>query len=146
MLGFALATLSFVLLFTPIVVSANVELLKASLFAIFYLIAGFGLIIANVNTFPMVVELAKAEDVGKYTGFYYTATMSAQAVTPFIAGAIMDKWGNASLFAYSAVCVFIAIVIMLFVRYGDSQQIPKGKKLTKEEKRQIKLDAIGDAD
>jgi len=144
MLGFALATVSFVLLATPIIIMAQVELAKAALFALFYLIAGFGLIIANVNTFPMVVELAKAEDVGKYTGFYYTATMSAQAITPFIAGTIMDNYGNASLFAYSAVCVFIAIAIMFFVRYGDSMQIPT-KKLTKEEKLQAMLDAA-DAD
>jgi len=146
MIGFGLATLSFVLLATPLIANADVELAKAALFALFYLIAGFGLIIANVNTFPMVVELAKAEDVGKYTGFYYTATMSAQAITPFIAGAIMDKWGNSSLFAYSAVCVVIAIVIMVFVRYGDSMQIPKGMKLSKEEKKQVMLDSMGDAD
>lgn len=146
MLGFALAALSFVLLYTPMVMSAGADFWKATLFAAFYLIAGFGLIIANVNTFPMVVELAKAEDVGKYTGFYYTATMSAQAITPFIAGAIMDRFGNTSMFLYSAICVVIGIAIMFFVRYGDSMQIPKGKKMSKEEKKQVMLDSIGDAD
>ncbi|HKL94266.1 MAG TPA: MFS transporter [Clostridia bacterium] len=146
MLGFGLATISFILLATSLIANAEVEIAKAALFSLFYLIAGFGLIIANVNTFPMVVELAKAEDVGKYTGFYYTATMSAQAITPFLAGAIMDKWGNASLFAYSAACIVIAIVIMIFVRYGDSMQIPKGKKLNKEEKKQVMLDAMDSAD
>lgn len=146
-IGFALAVVSFVLLYAPIVRPGlgGSDALVAALFAIFYLIAGFGLIIANVNTFPMVVELASAENVGKYTGFYYTATMSAQAITPFIAGLIMDSKDLYSLFIYSAVCVVIAIVLMLFVRHGDSKQILK-QKLTKDDKRQIMLDSMGDAD
>ena len=145
MIGFALAVVSFVLIFAAVQANTN-QLIPAALFALFYLIAGFGLIIANVNTFPMVVELAKAEDCGKYTGFYYTATMSAQAITPFIAGLVMDYVGKRFLFLYSAICVVIAIVIMFFVRYGDSMQIRPGKKLTKEEKKQIRLESMDSAD
>ena len=145
MIGFALAVISFVLIFAAVQANTN-QLIPAALFALFYLIAGFGLIIANVNTFPMVVELAKAEDCGKYTGFYYTATMSAQAITPFIAGLVMDYVGKRFLFLYSAICVVIAIVIMFFVRYGDSMQIRPGKKLTKEEKKQIRLESMDSAD
>ena len=145
MIGFALAVISFVFIFAAVQANTN-QLIPAALFALFYLIAGFGLIIANVNTFPMVVELAKAEDCGKYTGFYYTATMSAQAITPFIAGLVMDYVGKRFLFLYSAICVVIAIVIMFFVRYGDSMQIRPGKKLTKEEKKQIRLESMDSAD
>ena len=145
MIGFALAVVSFVLIFAAVQANTN-QLIPAALFALFYLIAGFGLIIANVNTFPMVVELAKAEDCGKYTGFYYTATMSAQAITPFIAGLVMDYVGKRFLFLYSAICVVIAIVIMFFVRYGDSMQIRPGKKLTKEDKKQIRLESMDSAD
>ena len=145
MIGFAMAVVSFILILACIRPNEK-QIVPAVLFALFYLIAGFGLIIANVNTFPMVVELAKAEDCGKYTGFYYTATMSAQAITPFIAGLVMDGVGMKFLFLYSAICVFIAIVLMFFVRYGDSMQIQKGKKLTKEEKRQIRLDSMDSAD
>ncbi|MGN0796442.1 MAG: hypothetical protein ACI4MT_05775, partial [Christensenellales bacterium] len=83
---------------------------------------------------------------GKYTGFYYTATMSAQAITPFIAGLVMDGVGMKFLFLYSAICVAIAIVLMLFVRYGDSMQVGGKKKLTKEEKRQIRLESMDSAD
>ena len=145
MIGFAMAVVSFILILAFVLPNEK-QIIPAVLFALFYLIAGFGLIIANVNTFPMVVELAKAEDCGKYTGFYYTATMSAQAITPFIAGLVMDGVGMKFLFLYSAICVFIAIVLMFFVRYGDSMQIQKGKKLTKEEKRQIRLDSMDSAD
>jgi maltose/moltooligosaccharide transporter len=142
MLGFALAVLSFVLLFA-FVRPSDKQIIPAALFSVFYLISGFGLIIANVNTFPMVVELADAQDVGKYTGFYYTATMSAQAITPMLAGLVMDQKME-YLFIYSAAFVVLAIVLMFFVKHGDSKQIPGNKKLTKEEKKQIMLDSITD--
>ena len=144
MIGFAMAVVSFVLICFAVHPSDNAAI-PAVLFALFYLIAGFGLIIANVNTFPMVTELSTAETVGQYTGYYYVATMSAQAITPAIGGAIMDAGGNQYLFLYSAVCIVIAIVLMLFVKHGDSKQPTKGRKLTKEEKKQIRLDAL-DAD
>lgn len=144
MIGFAMAVVSFMLICFAVRPSDNAAI-PAVLFALFYLIAGFGLIIANVNTFPMVTELSTAETVGQYTGYYYVATMSAQAITPAIGGAIMDAGGNQYLFLYSAVCIVIAIVLMLFVKHGDSKQLTKGRKLTKEEKKQIRLDAL-DAD
>ena len=144
MIGFALAVVSFLLICFAVAPN-DVAAIPAVLFALFYLIAGFGLIIANVNTFPMVTELSTAETVGQYTGYYYVATMSAQAITPAIGGAIMDAGGNKYLFLYSAACIVIAILLMFFVKHGDSKQLTKGRKLTKEEKKQIRLDAL-DAD
>lgn len=144
MIGFGMAVVSFVLIFAAVAPNDNAAI-PAVLFALFYLIAGFGLIIANVNTFPMVTELSTAETVGQYTGYYYVATMSAQAITPAIGGAIMDAGGNKFLFLYSAICIVIAIVLMLFVKHGDSVLSAKGRKLTKEEKKQIRLDSL-DAD
>lgn len=144
MIGFGMAVVSFVLIFAAVAPNDNAAI-PAVLFALFYLIAGFGLIIANVNTFPMVTELSTAETVGQYTGYYYMATMSAQAITPAIGGAIMDAGGNKYLFLYSAICIVIAIVLMFFVKHGDSALTAKGRKLSKEEKKQIRLDAL-DAD
>lgn len=126
MLGFGFATISFILIYF---FASSPSAAAVYLYTIFYLIAGFGLIIANVNTFPMVVELASSGDTGKYTGFYYAATMSAQAITPFIAGLIMDKWGSKYLFLYSTICVAIAILLMVFVKHGDSKAPPKQSKL-----------------
>lgn len=141
MIGFGMAVVSFLLIFFAVAPKDNAAI-PAVLFALFYLIAGFGLIIANVNTFPMVTELSTAETVGQYTGYYYVATMSAQAITPAIGGAIMDAGGNKFLFLYSAICIVIAIVLMLFVKHGDSVISAKGRKLTKEEKRQIRLESL----
>lgn len=144
MIGYALAVVSFILICFAIMQGQEASL-KTVLFTLFYLIAGFGLIIANVNTFPMVTELSTAETVGAYTGYYYVATMSAQAITPFIAGLVMDYVQDKYLFLYSAVCIVIAIILMCFVKHGDSIQLAKGRKLSKEEKKQIRLDSM-DAD
>ncbi|MFA5450117.1 MAG: MFS transporter, partial [Clostridia bacterium] len=126
LIGFALAVVSFVLIYF---FAANWSPAVMYVFTALYLISGFGLIIANVNTFPMVVELSSTGNVGKYTGLYYTATMSAQAITPFIAGLIMDKFSSKSLFIYSAICVVLAIALMMFVRHGDSKAPPPKSKL-----------------
>lgn len=145
MIGFGMAVISFLLIF-GFVRSSNNPIVPSVLFALFYLIAGFGLIIANVNTFPMVVELSTEATVGQYTGYYYVATMSAQAITPAFAGLVMDHISNRGLFVYSALFVVLAIILMMFVRHGDSKPVGAGKKLSKEEKKQIRLDALDSAD
>ena len=96
---------------------------------ILFAVAGIGWATINVNSFPMVVELSKSSDVGKYTGFYYTASMAAQAVTPVLSGGIMDIAGNMyPLFPYAAVCVALAFITMLFVKHGDNKpETPKDK-------------------
>ena len=102
-------------------------LLKVAFTACF-LIAGFGLVIINVNTLPMVTELAKGSNVGQYTGYYYVASMTAQAITPFIAGLIMDaNPGNENLiFVYGVCCIAVCFVTMFFTRHGDNK--PEKKK------------------
>lgn len=94
-----------------------------------FALAGVGWATINVNSFPMVVELSRGGDVGRYTGFYYTASMAAQTVTPYFSGLLMDNAGMTTLFPYAAVFVALAAVTMLFVRHGDSRPIPAGSKL-----------------
>ena len=91
-----------------------------------FALAGIGWATINVNSFPMVVELCKGGDVGKYTGFYYTASMAAQTVTPMISGFFMDKLGMTTLFPYAAVFAALAFGTMLFVMHGDNK--PTAKK------------------
>ena len=74
----------------------------------------------------MVVEMCSGADVGKYTGFYYTASMAAQVVTPVISGFLMDKLGMTVLFPYATIFVVAAFVTMQQVRHGDSR--PEQKK------------------
>ena len=90
-----------------------------------FALAGIAWATINVNSFPMVVELCSGGDVGKYTGYYYTASMAAQVATPMLSGLLMDKMGMTVLFPYAAVFVTLAFVTMLFVHHGDSRPIAK---------------------
>jgi MFS family permease len=121
LVGVALLATSF---FIAIFMTAN----SSPIFMyILFAFAGIGWATINVNSFPMVVELAKSGDVGKYTGWYYTASMSAQVLTPILSGAIMDLFGNMSpLFPYASICVALAFLTMFFVKHGDSK--PTAKK------------------
>ncbi len=85
-----------------------------------FALAGIGWATINVNSFPMVVELSKNSNVGKYTGFYYTASMAAQTVTPILSGVFLDI-KMTTLFPYATIFVVLSFVTMLFVRHGDSK-------------------------
>ena len=90
-----------------------------------FALAGMGWATINVNSYPMVVELAKSGDVGKYTGFYYTASMTAQIVTPVFSGVFLTYIGMTTLFPYATIFVALAFVTMLFVRHGDAKPADK---------------------
>lgn len=92
-----------------------------------FILAGIGWATINVNSFPMVVELAKSGNVGKYTGYYYTASMSAQIVAPILSGMLYDLFGmRYTFFAFGTLFVALAFITMFFVRHGDSKiETPK---------------------
>ena len=75
----------------------------------------------NVNSLPMVVEMCKGSDIGKFTGYYYTASMSAQIVTPILAGTLMRLISYKVLFIYASVFVLLSFVTMTQVRHGDQK-------------------------
>ena len=87
-----------------------------------FILAGIGWATINVNSFPMVVELAKGGDVGKYTGYYYTASMAAQIVAPILSGVLYDIFGmRLMFFAFGTVFVALSFVTMFFVKHGDAK-------------------------
>lgn len=90
-------------------------------------IVGFGWAAINVNSYPMVVEMSKGSDIGKYTGYYYTFSMAAQVVTPILSGYLIEKLdiGYRILFPYAAFFSALAFITMLFVKHGDSKPVPK---------------------
>lgn len=92
-----------------------------------FILAGIGWATINVNSFPMVVELARGGDVGKYTGYYYTASMSAQIVAPILSGLLYDLIGmRVVFFAFGTLFVALSFVTMFFVKHGDSKPEAKG--------------------
>ena len=98
----------------------------ALLMNVLFALAGIGWATINVNSFPMVVELCSGGDIGKYTGYYYTASMAAQIVTPIFSGYLMDNLGMTILFPYAAVFAALAFGTMFFVKHGDAK--PQSKK------------------
>ena len=98
----------------------------------FFALAGVGWASINVNSYPMVVEMSRGSDVGKYTGYYYTVSMAAQIVTPILSGAVLEYGylllgstnpdaGYVLLFPYGALFAAASFVTMLFVRHGDAK-------------------------
>lgn len=92
--------------------------INAVMFVVFALV-GLAWAAINVNSLPMVVEMCKGSDIGKFTGYYYTASMSAQIITPILAGTLMRHISYQILFPYAALFVSLSFVTMLFVRHGD---------------------------
>jgi len=94
-----------------------------------FVLAGIGWATINVNSFPMAVELARGGDVGKYTGYYYTASMAAQIVAPILSGVLYDLLGMRYVFfAFGTLFVLFSFVTMLFVKHGDVK-LPEKKDL-----------------
>lgn len=93
-----------------------------------FLLVGLAWASINVNSLPMVVEMCKGSEVGKFTGLYYTFSMSAQIITPIVAGWLLRNVSYRALFPYAAVFVFASFLTMGFVRHGDNK-VPAKKGL-----------------
>ena len=92
---------------------------------VLFALAGIGWATINVNSFPMVVEMCSGADIGKFTGYYYTASMAAQVITPIFSGYLMDQMGMVVLFPYAALFAGLAFVTMFFVKHGDAKVVAK---------------------
>lgn len=90
-----------------------------------FVFTGIGWAAINVNSYPMVVEMSKSSNIGKYTGIYYTFSMAAQIFTPIFSGVLLDISYH-TLFPYAVVFSFASFLTMLFVKHGDC--IPLQKK------------------
>ncbi len=109
----------------------GVTLMSASYFAgifigsyspavnILFAVIGIGWASINVNSYPMVVEMAKGSDIGKYTGTYYTFSMASQIATPIVSGFLLENVSYRTLFPYAFVFSVLAFVTMTQVHHGD---------------------------
>lgn len=96
---------------------------------IFFGIIGFAWASIGVNSYPMVVEMSSAGDVGKYTGLYYTFSMSAQVITPILSGFLLENVSYRTLFPYSVAFCVLAFITMSQVKHGDSKPAQKKSML-----------------
>lgn len=100
--------------------------INAIMFVVFALV-GFAWAAINVNSLPMVVEMCRGSDIGKFTGYYYTASMAAQVVTPILAGFLMRSISYKVLFPYAALFVLFSFMTMTQVKHGDAApEVKKG--------------------
>ena len=106
--------------FTGFVYSCFAHTFHPALYVLFVLV-GMAWAGINVNSLPMVVEMCRGSDVGRFTGYYYTFSMAAQTVTPIVAGALLNRVGYVVLFLYGGMAVALAFVTMQFVRHGDNK-------------------------
>lgn len=107
--------------------------LFAGFFGDYHLIinVGFALIgvawaAINVNSLPIVIAISSYGNVGKYTGYYYAFSMSAQIITPVLSGFFLEYVSYRTLFPYAFVFTVLAFITMTQVRHGDSR--PEKKK------------------
>lgn len=94
-----------------------------------FALAGIAWACINVNSLPMVVDLARNGEIGRFTGFYYAASMTAQILTPMLASTLMDEINTRILLPYGAVFVALSFVTMIFVKHGDSKPAETKKGL-----------------
>lgn len=88
---------------------------------VLFVLVGVAWAAINVNSLPMVVEMCKGSEVGKFTGLYYTFSMSAQIATPIVAGWLLENVDYKTLFPYAAIFVFASFITMGFVKHGDTK-------------------------
>lgn len=103
-------------------------------------IIGIGWALVNINSYPMIVEMSNKNNIGKFTGYYYTASMIAQTATPILVGLIMsfNTAGLRLLYVYSFATMIIALLVFLFV-------IEKRDYNRQKEKKSM-LENLGDLD
>lgn len=94
-------------------------------------VIGIGWAAINVNSYPMVVEMSRGGNIGKYTGYYYTFSMAAQILTPILSGYLFayTPWGYHIMFPYAVFFTILALITMLFVHHGDNRPDQPQSKL-----------------
>lgn len=115
--GVVLISLSYALAYF---LTVNTNKLHPLMYVVFVMV-GVAWAAINVNSLPMVVEMCRGSDVGKFTGYYYTFSMAAQVITPILSGFLLREVSYNTLFPYAAVFSALAIITMAFVRHGDNE-------------------------
>lgn len=100
-----------------IVVIQGFTAYNALIFIIAIIVCGMGWALINANSYPMLVDVANKENMGKYTGLYYTFSMIAQSITPVLVGFLITVQGHYSvLFIYAFIAMLIAAIIFVFFK------------------------------
>lgn len=101
-------------------VDGVVKILGVLIFPVLIL-GGAANMFITVNTLPLVLEIGGLEKVGTFTGYYYTATFSAQIASPIVYGFVAMVSGTyMSLFYYCPIAFLMCMFCILFVKHGEA--------------------------
>ena len=94
-------------------------------------IAGVGWAWVNVNSYPMVVEMANKQNIGKLTSWYYAASMLAQSITPILVGFLFGVLGYEFLFPYAIIFAGVALIVFCLYKTPPKHiETPPSETLT----------------
>ncbi len=99
----------------------HINALSGALIWIALVVGGAANMFITVNTLPLVLEIGGIDKVGTFTGYYYTATFSAQIATPIIYGIVRMFTGTyMSLFYYCPIAFILSTLCILVVHHGEA--------------------------
>jgi len=99
-------------------------------FYVIFGMAGVGWAMVNCCSFPMVVELCSNKKIGRFTGYYYAASMAAQSITPIVMGLIFKITSAYWVMPiYSCVAMSAALIVFLFVKNVKANKVQNKKGL-----------------
>lgn len=115
--------LVFIIAFGAYLVSQKmgIEAMSGALIWVALVVGGMANMCITVNTLPLVLEIGGLDKVGTFTGYYYTATFSAQIATPIIYGIVRMFTGTyMSLFYYCPIAFILSLICILVVKHGEA--------------------------
>jgi Na+/melibiose symporter-like transporter len=86
----------------------------------YLLLAGFSWAFVNINSYPMITQMAAEGQIGTYTGLYYLFSSGANIAAPPLFGWVFDRFGYQYFFPLAIGFMVLAAVCMLFVRSGEA--------------------------
>ncbi|MFY9176513.1 MAG: MFS transporter [Caldicoprobacterales bacterium] len=109
--------------FVPLIFIRNALLISVILIS-----GGIFWALININSYPMIVEMAPKGLTGAYTGYYYFFSSTAAIVSPILFGWIKDVVGSYKpLFVYASMGFILAFICMQFVKHGDVKELDEEK-------------------
>jgi maltose/moltooligosaccharide transporter len=86
-----------------------------ALLVVLAVMGGFWALV-NINSLPMVYDLAKSGSIGAYTGLYYFASSLAAITGPIVAGWLIDLTDHRVIWPFTAIFIALAALCMSQVR------------------------------
>ena len=106
-----------------VVVWTGFLLTRNSLYVTFTLIAsGIAWALININSLPIMADLAPPGQIGAFTGLYYFFSMLAASTSPTFVGWLMDRTSIRVMFVFAAAFMALAFLCVLAIPRAEPEQ------------------------